>query len=400
MGKSQTGKNLPTGICQRSNGLYVARASINGVKIELYDRELASLKKRFELEKAKVVRNEYNVRSDLILNDWFVDEWFVIYKAPHLKDELNRHNYVRRYENTFGKLIGRKKLSLITEISVQEAANKLIDECGYGSKYVREALSSLKECLNAAISNNIINKNPCLNVSVKDDKLVSNRVVMSYEQQKLFMKFVDNRYYKELYKIMLSTGMRAGEITALSWDDVDFENNQIHIRYSMQTAYIKGKKIMNRTTPKTACSIRDIPMFDDVKDTLIAWKAKQDESKEKMGDRWRQPVEYPNLVFTTSLGSPVTRYILTSDINKVLQVIDKNEAFIAKSEGREPKKFPKIHPHSFRHTFATRCFEKGLEPLFIMNIMGHSNYETTISYTHVLKKVNDEQVKLAGSFIA
>lgn len=106
-----------------------------------------------------------------------------------------------------------------------------------------------------------------------------------------------------------------------------------------------------------------------------------------------------NLVFTSSLGSPLTRCVLSNDINNIVSILNKNEEYLAEQENRVPKKFPKLHPHSFRHTFATRCFEKNLKPVFIMSIMGHSNYETTLSYTHLLKKSNDQQVSLAGSFV-
>ena len=91
--------------------------------------------------------------------------------------------------------------------------------------------------------------------------------------------------------------------------------------------------------------------------------------------------------------------IQRNDINKIVSILNKNEEYLAEQENRVPKKFPKLHPHSFRHTFATRCFEKNLKPVFIMSIMGHSNYETTLSYTHLLKKSNDQQVSLAGSFV-
>lgn len=43
-----------------------------------------------------------------------------------------------------------------------------------------------------------------------------------------------------------------------------------------------------------------------------------------------------------------------------------------------------IYPHAFRHTFATRCFESNLDTLFVQKIMGHANYSTTLSYTHML----------------
>lgn len=136
-----------------------------------------------------------------------------------------------------------------------------------------------------------------------------------------------------------------------------------------------------------------------LKSCLFFWKEKQDKAKKELGRRWRLPKEFENLVFTSSLGSPLTRYVLSNDINKIVSILNKNEEYLAEQENRVPKKFPKLHPHSFRHTFATRCFEKNLKPVFIMSIMGHSNYETTLSYTHLLKKSNDQQVSLAGSFV-
>ena len=399
MGKDINGKELGKGITQRNDGRYNARVTINGVKINLYDYNLSLLKKNLEAKKLKVLRDDYSTRPNISLNQWYKDEWFPVYKSPYLKDEVNRHNYIVRYENTFGRLLGNRRISCITEILIQKAANSLIDDFGYSTKFIRESVSSLKEAFNAAVANHLISRNPSSNIVVKNDNLVSERVVMTDEQQIQFLNIAKHRYYSEVYQILLSTGMRIGELTGLQWDDIDFENKEIHIRHSMQTAYLNGKKILNMTTPKTSNSIRDIPMFDGVEKLFVSWKEKQDKAKKELGRRWRLPKEFENLVFTSSLGSPLTRYVLSNDINKIVSILNKNEEYLAEQENRKPQKFPKIHPHSFRHTFATRCFEKNLKPVFIMSIMGHSNYETTLSYTHLLKKSNDQQVSLAGSFV-
>ena len=118
-----------------------------------------------------------------------------------------------------------------------------------------------------------------------------------------------------------------------------------------------------------------------------------------MKERWRCPKELGDLVFTNSLGAPATRYVLARDINRIVDNINLADIYKAVEEGRAPKVFPKVHPHSFRHTFATRCFEKKLEPLFIMEIMGHTNYSTTISYTHLLDDKSREEVAKAGAFV-
>ena len=119
-----------------------------------------------------------------------------------------------------------------------------------------------------------------------------------------------------------------------------------------------------------------------------------------MGDRWRCKPEHGNLVFTSTLGSPVTRYVLTHDLNKVVQNINMKEIYLASKEGRQPIVFEHLHPHAFRHTFATRCFEKKMEPILVQKIMGHSNYNTTVSYTHILDDVVANEVSKVGNFLS
>lgn len=398
MGKDLKGKELGVGFSQRSDGRYNARATINGVNISIYNFNFSKLRKEFELKKADVIRNEYNHRPNITLDEWF-DEWFEIYKSPHLKDKVNRHNYRRRYENTYGKALGYKKIEYISEIDIQRASNQLVDE-GYTTRTVNESLSSLRECLNAAIANRIIFLNPCMTVMVKKDRRVEERVVLTEKQQETFMQFAEGRYYYELYYFLFSTGMRVGEMTALQWEDIDFDNNFINVRHSMQTAYVDGEKIMNMTEPKTSTGVRRIPIFDGVKEVLSSWKKKQKECKKKQGRKWRQEKQFCDLVFTTSLGSPVTRYILANDLKRILKSINDHEKYLAEIERRKPVEFPKVHPHAFRHTFCTRCFEKGLQPVFIMRIMGHSNYSTTLSYTHISNKFDNEQTAKAGCFIS
>lgn len=136
MGKDLQGKNLGIGITQRKDGRYYARAVINGIEISLYDTKLSRLRKTFENEKAKVLREEFNIRPELTFNSWF-DEWFSRVKSPMLKGDVNRANYKRKINNTFGRLIGEKRLKDISQINIQNAVNELIDELGYSIRYVK-----------------------------------------------------------------------------------------------------------------------------------------------------------------------------------------------------------------------------------------------------------------------
>ena len=99
------------------------------------------------------------------------------------------------------------------------------------------------------------------------------------------------------------------------------------------------------------------------------------------------------------MGSPITRYNIVHDLAKVEKNIILKEASLAYREDRKPREFRHLHPHCFRHTFATRCFEKKIEPVVVQSIMGHANYSTTLSYTHVLEEKTKEEVLRVGKFL-
>lgn len=399
MGKDLNGKELGRGLSQRPDRRYEARAVINGVKIDLYDMSLPNLKKAFEAEKARVLRDEKGVRPNLKFKDWYL-EWFEKCKSPQLKSDVSRRAYDRKIRNTYVRILGDKKIDDVTQINIQDATNELISDENYATRSVREAIGVLRECLDAAVANRIIVSNPANGVKVFDDNTESKeRRVLEHWEQDLLLEETENSYYKEPYRILLLTGMRIGEFSGLQWGDIDFSKKKIHISRSLSTAYFDGRKVMELTTPKTGNSYRDIPFFGDCERLLLDWRNKQNIYKAKLGKRWRADEELGDLVFTTTMGSPITRYNIVHDMKRVEANIRMKENTKAYIEGREPRYFEHIHPHCMRHTFATRCFEKGLDPLVIQSIMGHSNYSTTISYTHILQDKTDEAVKKAGDLL-
>lgn len=397
MGKDLNGKELGKGLSQRKDGRYEARAVINGVKIDIYDMNLTALKKSFEIEKAKVLRDEKNIRPNVTFGEWYA-EWFEKCKSPQLKSDVSRKTYDRKVRNTYCKILYDKKMEDISQMHMQSATAELI-ESGYTDRSIKEALGIVYECMEIAIVNHVISTNPCIGIKIQNANIRRERRVMKIWEQELFLEEVKNRYYYEAYKILLLTGMRIGEFSGLQWRDVDFENKVININRSMTTAYIDGRKVEELTTPKTANSYRAIPFFGETEECFRNWKKKQDMYKKKLGDRWRARPELGDLVFTSTVGSPVTRYVIVHDINKVVQNINLKEISKAFRENREPVLFEHLHPHAFRHTFATRCFEKGLDPLFVQSIMGHANYSTTVSYTHVLEDLRQREVAKVGNFL-
>ena len=397
MGKDLQGKELGKGFSQRKGGLYEARAMVSGKKIDLYDMNLSKLKKAFEIEKSRLLRDEKNIRPKIKFGEWYT-EWFEKCKSPQLKSDVSKRTYNRRIKNTYGKLLFDKELKYISQINLQQATFELIDK-GYVDRTIKEALGIVRECLDAAVANQIILVNPAIGIKIKETNIINERRVMTVSEQKIFLQEAQNRYYYEAYQFLLLTGMRIGEFSGLQWGDIDFTNKVINIRRSLQTAYYNGKKTEELTTPKTQNSYRKIPFFPETEECLIAWKKKQESCKERLGSRWRASPELGDLVWTSLYGSPVTRYVLSNDINKIVNDINLKETAIAQKEGREPIEFKHLHPHAFRHTFATRCLEKGLDSVFVQNIMGHANYSTTLSYTHILEDLRKREIAKIDTFL-
>ena len=85
MGKDLKGKELGVGLYQRKDGRYEAKATIDGVKINLYDMSLSKLKIAFKEAKENVSATISQKYKKLTLDEWF-EEWFDNYKAPYIKE--------------------------------------------------------------------------------------------------------------------------------------------------------------------------------------------------------------------------------------------------------------------------------------------------------------------------
>ena len=131
-----------------------------------------------------------------------------------------------------------------------------------------------------------------------------------------------------------------------------------------------------------------------MEEMLRSQKAKQQKLKRELKDRYRSKGELENVVFCTTMGSPISRYVAEKEINKVVVAINYVESVYAVFEDRVPVEFEKVHPHALRHTFCSRCFEKGITPKVVQQLMGHAHYSTTIDiYTHVSEELMGNEIE-------
>ena len=91
--------------------------------------------------------------------------------------------------------------------------------------------------------------------------------------------------------------------------------------------------------------------------------------------------------------SSICIWIRLPDLKKIVTEINEREKEAVAKEKRQPVIFEPISPHTLRHSFATRAFEKGMKPKTVQEILGHSSLNMTMDlYTHVTESTKAEEM--------
>lgn len=246
-------------------------------------------------------------------------------------------------------------LTVVTEKDVQDFVLQKLNG-GLSQKTIKDMLIVLRMILKFGAKKNYCVYAP-IDVIFPTDRERQELEVLSIANQKKIMRFVeDNFTFRNLgIFICLSTGIRIGEICALTWDDIDTENGVIHIRKTIQRIYVKENGIKKTEllidTPKTATSMRDIPMIKDLYEILKPLKK----------------VVNNDYFVLTNEATPTEPRTYRNYYKKLLDKL-----------GIPPIKF-----HGLRHSFATRCIESKCDYKTVSVILGHSNISTTLNlYVH------------------
>ena len=397
MGKDLNGNDLGKWFSQRPDGTYNARRQINKEPICLYDSNLAELRKKFKKEIERIKQKQLHIsipEDEQTLNEWF-EFWYEYYKKPGIK-ETCWNSYKRQFVNFFGKEIGEMLLSQILQMHIQQAISDLMDE-GRSSETIKDSLGILRQCLEAAVANKLITVNPANGITIKE-KTIPDFRVLTKDEQLFFLETIEkrNNWYKEMYQYILASGVRIGECGALRTEDIDFLGKRVYIRHTLFVEYNKGIKTMNLVDTKSEKD-RIVPFFGETEDILRRQLNKRDQLKKRLGNRWRAPEELGDLVFVTSLGSPVARHNAEERMRKLSEQLNEIQMLRALEAGRIPAEFKTVLPHALRHTFATRLMEKKMPIEIISQLLGHSDIRITQQYMHILDDTLNKEVQKIGN---
>lgn len=193
--------------------------------------------------------------------------------------------------------------------------------------------------------------------------------ILSVEQQSVLesMLQIDTDETKLGIFISLYAGLRIGEVCALTWNDIDLKNKIIYVRNTVVRVKAaegdSAKSYLIIDSPKTAASLRCIPICSTLMPVLLSCKSKTTSSYVVSS--------------TDSFVSPRTFDYRFKRILDACQI-------------------PRINYHALRHTFATRCIEAGVDVKSLSEILGHGNVSITLNtYVHSsmdLKRIQLEKI--------
>jgi integrase len=228
---------------------------------------------------------------------------------------------------------------------IQKYLNNLATQ-GYSLKVVSNHRMVVNRILDYAVMEGDIDMNPCASVKTPTDLPKSTREAASRSDEQIIK---DNSDLWLFPFFALMTGMRKGEILALTWKDIDFDRNYIHVTKSV--AHDGDKPVVK--APKTEAGNRIVPLLLPLRNELIKHIGKPDE------------------------------YIISDDGKKPLT----NRRFITLYDHYRKTTGISATAHQLRHSFATIAFEADLDPKSVQEILGHKQLSTTMDiYTQFREK--------------
>lgn len=309
----------------------------------------------------------------------YLDFWYKNYAEKKLK--YNSYiSYKRLINNHLKPGLGVYKLNNITPALIQNFLDSKLEELSGNT------LSSIRNLVSITFKHavypyQLIRENPSRYMSLgksKSQKIREEIKVISLSDYNKILNFYDGSKYSVFIQIGFHTGMRAGEIAALTWDDINFFNNTISIN---KNYVAKGSNHYELNTPKTLASNRVITFGETLKKVLKSHKLAQNENKLSYGEFYVKS-NY-NFITTDINGSHIntTHIPYLNDCIKEKLNID-------------------FHFHMLRHTHATMLIEAGANMKDVQLRLGHANLATTMDiYSHVTQKMKNETVDIFEKLI-
>lgn len=266
-------------------------------------------------------------------------------------------NTMKGYNAAYKKIVTYWEDTPMEDITPQQVTSWLNTYSGFAQKTIKNILLVFREIYDYAYVNYGIKDNPALHIRSPKGKGKREREFPSEEDIRIVNESIDN-VNENIYALMaymaLYTGLRRGELCALQWKDIDFEQKLIRVSKSI---YWTDDHVPHIKDPKTSAGIREVPLMDSLADLLSSRKGKAND------------------------------YIF--GLLKSYQ-IDKGFARFQKETGLG------VTLHGLRHGFASILYRNNVDIKTAAYVLGHAQSSTTLEiYTHLMEQDKLSSVRSA-----
>ena len=389
MGKSLKGKEIGKGICQRKEGLFVARlVEKSGKRHAKIFKTIPEARNWLEDTRQADKHGTLPLVSEITVDQWF-NYWIeniVGDRAPN-----TCRNYRERYVHNIQPYIGRMLLTEVKPMHCKMVLNNM--EKTYAGGTIRLTYIAMGTMLKSALMNDMISKHPMNGVLyTKPVRAVDDIHFLTIDEQRKFLATAKRSHNYRQYTLILETGLRTGELIGLTWDAIDFEKRTLTVNKTLE--YRHKDKEWRAGPPKSIKSYRTIPLTTRALEVLKEVYAERDTRKKS--DTLALELEYIDLrtgqVMTLRMSTLVFINWRTGEPAKNSSY-DTHLYKLCDEAGIEH-----FCMHALRHTYATRAIERGVPPKVLQKLLGHSSIKTTMDrYVHVTDDSMESAIRLFES---
>ena len=311
----------------------------------------------------------------MTLGEW-MDKWMDEYMIFAIR-ESTLDSYRTMVKNQVKPFIGNKRLASLTTADVQKFYNKIKKEGRVrehpvhgktlADSMVRSVHMMLHEALDMAVKERLLAKNPTNGTTIPKCNYPEKQILGDNQLETFLEVIKGQEYWGDFFYVEVMTGLRRGEICGLKWQDIDFEENKLHVNRSVS---VKRGGGLNIGETKTETGVRCIQLPPSVAELLK-------NRKQTAITEW----VFPAFLNPEQPIHPQAAY-------RKLKVILKNA------------ELPLIRFHDLRHTFATHATQGGVDPKTLAGILGHTNASFTLdTYTHVTRDMQKSASAIVGNMM-
>jgi len=396
--KDIKGRNLRDNEFQKKDGRYEYRFTDKSGKTKsVYSwRLVASDKTPSGKRECKPLREmEIAIQRDIdaslivdrtaTVNDYWEK---MIQKKQGLKD-YTRFAYQSIYNTVVKPMLGEKKIVDVKRSDVEDFYLHQVNERGIKPINLGSYHTVLAAIFEEAVRDEIIRSNPVSGV-VNDLKrrkiwntagwIAKEKYVFSDDAQARFISFIKKdpfaKYWCPMFLCFLGTGCRFGEMAALCWEDINWENKTISINKTMRY-YRRGDEhsAFHISSTKTKSGTRVIPMLSAVETIL-----KNEYEKQHENGFCNLVIDgHTHFIWTGRTGRPLTSQQFDHKLLNATARYNQYELKLAQEENRKPCLIERFSAHNLRHTFCTRFCQNEKDIKVVQEIMGHASITTTMN---------------------